>query len=85
MENIIRVGSTCLTLKISETVAWRRACVSTICDKQSASLHRLVRLSFSFRYNEFQKCWIGFNSNTHGLRKAQYRADKLQVINQQPN
>ena len=38
----------CLTSKMSETDAWRRACVSTICDKHPASLHRFVRLSFHF-------------------------------------
>jgi hypothetical protein len=37
-----------LTLKVSETVAWRGACESMIRDKQSASLHRFVRLIFHF-------------------------------------
>jgi hypothetical protein len=31
---------------MSETDAWRGACVSTIRDKYPASLHRIVRLSF---------------------------------------
>ena len=36
----------CLTSKMSETDTWRRACVSTTCDKYPASLHRFVRLRF---------------------------------------
>ena len=36
----------CLTPKMSETDTWRRACVSTNCDKYPASLHRFVRLRF---------------------------------------
>ena len=40
--------SVCLTSKMSETDAWRRACDSTICDKHPASLHRIVRLRFHF-------------------------------------
>ncbi len=84
MENIIRVGSTCLTSKISDAYAWRGLCVSTERDKHTRSLHRLVRLSISFRSNEYRNCWIGFVSYTHGLRKAQFRAGKLQVRTQKP-
>ncbi len=38
----------CLTSKVSQTVAWREACESTIRDKQSSWLHCLVRLIFHF-------------------------------------
>jgi hypothetical protein len=37
----------CLTSKVSETVDWHWLCESTDCDKQSASLHCLVRLIFN--------------------------------------
>jgi hypothetical protein len=37
-------GNFWLTLKVSEAVAWWRVCESTICDKQSASLHYLALL-----------------------------------------
>ena len=43
----------CLTLKMSETDTWRRACDSTICDKYPTSLHRIVRLSFFSDFHLF--------------------------------
>ena len=36
-------NAVCLTSKISRAYAWRRACVSTICDKYRRWLHRFVR------------------------------------------
>jgi hypothetical protein len=47
----------CLTLKMSEPAGWRASCVSTRRDRQSGSLHRFVRLIFSFHF-----CSIRANS-----------------------
>ena len=41
-----RFGSIWLTSKVSDTVDWRRACESMICDRQSCSLYRVVRPIF---------------------------------------
>jgi len=53
-----------LTSKVSETVAWRGACVSTIRDKQSASLHCFVRLCFSFCIMNTPICHCGTATHT---------------------
>jgi len=48
MGSIIRMGSACLTSKVSREHGWRISCVSTKCDKHDRWLHCLVRLRFHF-------------------------------------
>lgn len=63
----IGISYFCLTSKLRDTVAWRGACASTIRDKQSCSLQRIVRLSFHFLVRRTSQTNRGFTARYPSL------------------
>ena len=57
----------CLTSKVSQTVAWRGACESTIRDKQSAWLQRLVRQDGLHQWDGISQPLVWRSSEGRGL------------------